>query len=119
MSGKLFGRATIRANGQTLQTAAGATLEMGGVTRTPRPGNHNADAFTEEDTPSKCEFSLQMREGVSLASIQAMVDVTIHFDCDTGQAYLINHAYSAMPPSLGGEGVAKCVFQGPEAEEIL
>lgn len=119
MSGKLFGRATIRANGQVLKTAAGSTLELGGVTRNPRPGDHNADAFTEEDTPSKIEFSVQMREGVSLVSIHAIEDGTITFECDTGQAYLINHAYSATPPMLGGDGAAKCVFQGPAAEEIL
>ncbi|MBI1408120.1 MAG: hypothetical protein GC145_18565 [Caulobacter sp.] len=119
MSGKLFGRATIRANGQVYKTSGGSTLELGGVTRTPRPGDHNADGFTEEDTPAKVEFGVQMREEVSLAEIHAIVDGTITFECDTGQTYLVNHAYSATPPMLGGDGVAKCVFQGPPAEEIL
>jgi len=119
MSGKLFGRATIRAGGQVLKTAAGSTLELGGVTRTPRSGDNDADGFTEEITPSKVECSVQMREGTSLAEIHAIEDGTITFECDTGQTYLINHGYSATPPMLGGEGVAKCVFQGPPAEEIV
>ncbi|WP_371135694.1 phage tail tube protein, partial [Reyranella sp.] len=47
MSGKLFGRATIRADGQHIRTHDGATLDLGGVKRTPRPGANDADGFTE------------------------------------------------------------------------
>lgn len=119
MSSKMFGRATIRANGQAFKTMPGAVLELGGIVRTPRPGDNDADGYTEELTASKIEFSQQMREGVSLASIHATVDATVTFECDTGQTYQIFPAYSATPPSLGGEGVAKCVFQGAPAEEIL
>lgn len=119
MSGKLFGRATIRADGQTIKTFDGASLELGGVKRTPRPGSNDADGFTEELTPSKLECDVQVREGVSLKAIHALTDAVLTFECDTGQVYIINHGYSAEPPVLGGEGKAKCVFHGPEAEELL
>lgn len=119
MSGKMFGRATIRADGQVIKTHDGAGLELGGVKRTPRPGANDADGFTEELTPSKVEFDVQIREGVSLTAIHAISDGVITFECDTGQVYVVNHAYSAEPPVIGGEGKAKCVFQGPPAEEML
>ncbi len=119
MSGKLFGRATIRLDGAVIKTAPGSTLELGGVERTPRPGDNDADGFTEALVPAKIDCGVQLREGVSLAALHAIVDATIVFEADTGQTYVISHGYSAMPPSLGSDGVAKCVFQGPPAEEIL
>lgn len=119
MSGKMFGRVTIRIDGQPYKSMPGATLDLGGIERTARPGDNDADGFTTALQPSKCDFSVQMRAGVSLAAIQAIEDGTLSFECDTGQTYMIRHAYSATPPSLGGEGVAKCTFQGAPAEEIL
>lgn len=119
MTGKLFGRATIRADGQYLQTFEGATLDPGGVKRTPRPGANSAGGFTESMEPSKIECDVMMATGVSIASIQAIGDGTITFECDTGQTYVVNHGYCADPPQLGGEGKLKCVFGGPPAEEIL
>ncbi|MDP1961936.1 MAG: phage tail tube protein [Reyranella sp.] len=119
MSGKLFGRATIRADGQHIRTHDGATLDLGGVKRTPRPGANDADGFTEEIVPGKIEFDLQLRAGVSIAALQAISDGVLTFECDTGQTYIMNHAYCAEPPSMGGEGKVKCVFQGPPAEEML
>lgn len=119
MSGKLFGLATIRTDGQYLETFEGASMDPGGIKRTPRPGARNAGTFTESIEPSKVECEVQFGEGVSIASIQAISDGVITFETDTGQTYVINHGYCADPPQLGGEGKLKCVFQGPPAEEIL
>ncbi len=119
MSGKLMGRVTIRAAGQVLKTNAGATLDPGGVIRTPRPGDNDADGFTESLGNSTIECNVQMREGTSIASLQAIADGTFTFECDTGQTYIINHGYNGPAPTLNSDGTAKCTFHGPPAEEML
>lgn len=119
MSGKLFGRARIRANGEVLRTERNATLNIGGITRTPRPSDIEAGGYTEELTPSRLECEVQISQGLSLAALHGITDGTVTFEADTGQTWLINHAYSAEPPSTSGEGKARLVFQGPPAEEML
>lgn len=119
MSGKLNGRVTIRAAGLVLKTNAGATLDKGGIVRTPRPGDNDADGFTESIMNSTIECNVQMREGTSLATLQAISDGTFTFECDTGQVYMINHGYNGPAPALAGDGSAKCTFHGPPAEEML
>ncbi|MBI1407295.1 MAG: hypothetical protein GC145_14365 [Caulobacter sp.] len=119
MTNRLFGRATIRLDGQVLRTAKGSTLDIGGPVRTPVVDESgNTVGFTEETQPSKLDCGVQMAEGVSLANIRSIEDATVTFDCDSGQSYLINHAFCTTPPVLGGDGNAKTTFQGPPAEEI-
>ncbi|MGZ8364563.1 MAG: phage tail tube protein [Caulobacteraceae bacterium] len=116
---KLFGRAVITADGQILNTKMGASLTLGGVKRNARPGSNTTGGFTEELENSELECEVEMDGNLSLASIAAIEDASILFECDTGQNYLIEGAYSSDPPSITeGEGYAKCKFGGPEALEI-
>lgn len=119
MSGKIQGRVTIRAGGLVLKTNKGATLDPGGTVREPRPGDNDADGFVSSLMNSTVDCNIQMREGTSVATIQAMEDVTITFECDTGQVYLINHGYCGPAPTVSGDGTIKAVFHGPPAEELL
>jgi hypothetical protein len=120
MAKKLLGRATISADGRIFDTFKGATLDTGGVKRTPQPGANSSDGYTEELTPSKLEADVQMDGTVSIDEIKAMVGVTVQFQADTGQTYIVNGAYSAEPPVLTeGDGKCKVVFQGPEAIEVM
>ena len=119
MAKKLLGRATIVLDGLTLDTFKGATLDPGGVKRTPQPGANSSDGYTEELVPSKLDADLQMDGSVSIDQIKAMVGITVQFQADTGQNYIINGAYNAEPPMLTeGDGKCKVVFQGPEAIEV-
>ncbi len=119
MAKKLLGRATISMDGLIIDSFKGATLDTGGVKRTPQPGANTSDGYTEELVPSKLEADLQFDGSVSIDAIKAMVGVTVQFQADTGQNYIINGAYSAEPPVLTeGDGKCKVVFQGPEAIEV-
>lgn len=120
MANIIFGRATIKADGQLLRTAKGSTLDIGGDVRTPVVDESGrVVGFTEETQPSKLDCGVIMEEGVSLVAIRNMRDVTVTFDCDSGQSYMINHAGCTVPPVIGADGNAKTSFQGPPAEELL
>ncbi len=120
MANKLLGRVTIVADGQTFNDFKGSTLDTGGIKRNPQPGSNSSDGFTEELMPSKVETEIQFDAGTSVAAVKAMVGVTIQFQVDTGQNYIINGAYCAEPPTLtSGDGKMKVVFQGPEAAEVM
>lgn len=120
MAGKLFGRAVIRADGNTIETNKGASLDLGGVKRTAQQGARTIAGYTEETTQAKLECEMMVGVGVSVAAIGGIVDATITFECDTGQTYIMNHAWSAEPPQLTeGDGKAKLVFEGPPAVEMM
>lgn len=117
---RLFGRATIKADGDELETFKGATIDPGGVTRTSQNGSRRTLGYTEETRNSKVECEFAVRAGTSIAQIQNMVDATITFRCDTGQTYVISGGWCTGEVTLTeGEGKAKAVFEGPAAEEML
>ncbi|NBB17554.1 hypothetical protein GVN21_19505 [Caulobacter sp. SLTY] len=118
MSGKIHGRSTIKANGKTYKTMKGATLDPGGISREPKPGDNDADAYTETLDASTMECSIQIREGTSLAEIQALTDATLMFVCDTGQTYMIRKGYCGPRPTIVGDGTIKATFHGAPAEEM-
>lgn len=116
---QVVGQVTIKADAETLLSKPGATLEIGGATRTAQEGDNDASAFSQSTGPSKVTATLLMKKGVSLAAIRDMDNVTLTFETDIGKAWIIRNAYSAEAPVLtaGGEG-ANVVFQGPPAEEL-
>jgi hypothetical protein len=116
---QVVGQVKIKIDGETLLSKPGATLEIGGATRTAQEGDNDAGAFSESTAPSKVTATLLMKKGVSLAAIRNMDNGTLTFETDIGTTYIIRNAYSAEAPVLtaGGEG-ANVVFQGPPAEEL-
>ncbi|MDB5432428.1 MAG: hypothetical protein JWP35_3544 [Caulobacter sp.] len=120
MSNKLFGRARITVDGRLFETAKGASLDIGGVKRSPVEGSLKGGKFTEAVADSTLECDILVDAKTSLSDIGAIDDATINFTCDTGQTYIINGGYCADPPVLTeGEGKAKTKFMGPPAEEMV
>ena len=117
---KIFGRALIKVNGMAMQTLPGASLEPGGVGRTTVNGAHGTLGYTEQVKNSKCEFEIAYTARTSLKEIGDWGDVTVEFQCDTGQSYVISHGWSTEPPPItDNEGKAKITIEGPAAEEIM
>jgi len=92
---QFLGRATIRANGQVIETAKGASLDVGGTKRNP--------------------VTVGRVVGWAEESVPAMVE------CDTGQRYVINDAFLTDTPTMkdGEGGNITLKFSGPSAEEVL
>lgn len=115
---KVWGQARVRINGQEYVTEPKASLELGGIARDSVEADNRAGLFTEKSVPSKLEASIIITPGLSLAVLNSIDDTTVTFEGDTGQTYVIGHAYNSEPVAIN-DGKAKVVLMGPPAEEVI
>lgn len=113
-----LGKAIIKVAGRALETMPGATIDLGGVTRTTQNGANKVLGYTETPKQSRVEATVSLKRGVSAQDLHAK-NVTITFEGDTGQIWSIASAWSTEPPVIdSGAGTARVVFEGPPAEEV-
>ena len=119
MSLKMMGKVTIRADGQAFKSYPGASIDFGGVERTPKVG-HDIHGFSETPKEGTVEFEMDLAPSTSLAAIAAMDDVTMVAESDTGQMYVGRNWWCAEPPTFtdGSDSKVKCKFQGRPMEEL-
>lgn len=116
--GKRLGRVWIRSNGASLETMPGATLLLGGVTRSPVIGSNAVLGYSEAMTPAEVECEVSVGAGISLKAMGELAGVLLTFECDTGQIYSIANASLQDPPKIGGQGTVALKFFGDPAEEM-
>lgn len=114
---KVWGQSRIRVNGAELDTEGKSSLEIGGTVRSSVEADNKAGFFSEATMPSKLTCNVLVTPSVRLDAMRKWDDVTVTMIADTGQTYLINHAYTADMISVS-EGKAQLVLQGPAAEEV-
>lgn len=115
---KVFGRATIKANGKLLDSVKGASLDMGGPKRTSKMTSRGRAGSLEEQMPGKVECSIPLTASISLKELQDLADVTVLFQTDVGKLYTIAHADCIDPPTVDDQnGEVKLVFEGEAALE--
>ncbi|WP_338664992.1 phage tail tube protein [Pararoseomonas sp. SCSIO 73927] len=117
---KFLGRATIRAAGTVIKSAKGASLDIGGTKRTPVVVG-GVVGWSEETVPSMLECETALEAGMSLRAISNLAGVTVTFEADTGQRYVISDAFHTDTPTMkDGEGGNVAIkMAGPPAEEVL
>lgn len=116
---KVLGRATIKLNGQILDSIKGATLDPGGVARTSKTTSQGRVHFMEETRQARVECSIPHTAEVSLSELAAIEDATINFETDVGAGYVVPHAFLTSPPTTGDrDGDIALVFEGDPAEEL-
>lgn len=116
---RVVGQVKIKVDGDFLPTSGEATMNIGGAMRENVPGDYDAGSFKETTAPARCEVSLLYKQGVSLSAIRAIDNATITLETDNGHTWIMRNAYCAEAPDFGQDGKAKCVFEGPPAEEVL
>lgn len=117
VSGKLFGRATIKVNGIMIATYEGATLDPGGIARDTQTGDNQVLGFTEKVTPAKIEADAKFGVGDKLSDY-SFDSAVVEFKCDTGQDFILPNAWTTDTPKLSGDGKVKLMIEGEPAEEI-
>ena len=120
MANQVIGKAKIKIDGVSYDTAGDTTLDLGGPNRTPVEGDYEEGAFQEGAAkPSKLEFNALTKASFSAIAFGAIRDATISVEFDNGQSYVIRKAYAEGRPSMGtGDGKAKCVAFGKAAEQV-
>ncbi len=112
---KVTGRVQIEVDGETLESEAGATMNVGGIQREPMMSDAGNYHFSESYVPSSVECVLMHMTGEDATRFSAMASITLNFKCDSGQVYTIPGACNTDPPSLSG-GKLSLKFGGPPAK---
>lgn len=115
-----LGKAYIKHDGKLLETNPGASIDVGGVTRTTLLGNNAVLGFSEQPKQAVVSCVIALGAQTSLSELRAIKDATITFECDTGQTFVVRNAWLVNPPVAtdGDGGAIPLQFEGPEAEEM-
>jgi hypothetical protein len=101
---QVFGRATIKYDGNALLTDKGAKLNLGGVERKPVVGDQ-VHGFAEEMKEAFIDCVISMTKDTDLDAIRKITNSTITFETDIGVTYILKNAWSSVPPEItAGEG---------------
>lgn len=119
--GKKLGKAFIKIDGKLLESLPGAKLDIGGHERTAVVGSNSVQGFFETPKQSKMECEITVGKDTRLADMRLWDAVTISFECDTGQMYVIQGAWMANTPEMTASegGKVPLTFEGPPAEEMM
>lgn len=117
---KLTGICKIKIDGALVRTKEGATIQMGGYTRTPQYGDGVLIGYTEAPMAAVVTATLQHASDTDIDAINNGVDVSIIFDCDSGPQFLVRSAFRSSDPVelTGGDGELTVEFSGQPAEAI-
>lgn len=113
---QLMGRAIIRANGQELAMLDGTTFTPAGVLRTAVKG-YSILGFQEAVQEAKLEGKIQQTQtGLTVDDVNDMDDVTLTFEADIGQTWVIVNAWSDGGATLTDKGEIDAKFTGKTSE---
>jgi hypothetical protein len=113
-------RAFIKADGKLLETLPKPKLGLGGQKREPVIGDNGVLGYKEAIEPGTVECQISLKQGTSLAELKRITDATITYEADTGQTYVIRHAFvtDTLMVTAGDGGVVDVKFAGDPAEEM-
>ena len=121
MGNQVIGIAIVKVDGQSLRSEPGASHDTGGVNRNEIIGDQEDDvAFAQQRKASQTDCVIMFDSTTSLTTIRGWSDVTINFEADTGQVYVVSHAFLKNTPKVtGGQGgKVALTFMGPPSQEI-
>ena len=117
-SNQRLGKALIKVDGQLLESRPGAKLDIGGVVRDPVVGANSVHGFAEKIKEAVVECEISMGPETNIGAMAGWSDVTVVFECDTGQVYTVRNAWLTEPPVVTAEegGKVPLKFAGPPAD---
>jgi hypothetical protein len=113
---QITGKATIRVDGRTYQTLDGATLSLGGQTRTTVKGDV-VHGYKEEVMEPTLECKVSHTSDISLIAMSAVTAATVEFETDTGVIFILRDAWCAEPASLS-DGEIDWKLAAMQADEL-
>jgi hypothetical protein len=120
MSAQLLGIVVFKVDGQVLRSEPGASLDFGGYERAPVPGARPDDAgFSESSKVAMADCVVMFDASTRLSPMKIWRDLTVVFEADTGQVYVLNHAWLQNTPKVtsGQGGKLPLTFCAATAQE--
>jgi hypothetical protein len=115
---KFTGTAYISLNGRRIGTVPGSgKLSPGGVVRTPMVIDGGVAGYTEKPQHAEIECEIGMSADVDIFEINDATDMTIMFEADSGQAYVMRGAAVTEPLKHEAEKTPAKFF-GSKAEKV-
>lgn len=117
---KLFGKAKVAVDGQYLLVDQDAKLNLGGVSRNVVKGN-DVYGYSEEAMEATIDISFYLDANTNLDTLNNISDSTVTFQADTGQTYVLAHAFRTQPVELGANakgGKATLKLAAPTAVQV-
>jgi len=117
---KKLGKVTIKADGKVIESYPGAEIDIGGIVRNDKDNGHYPGHFSESKKPGYVKVQVDIGPETSLRDIEAMDNVTLSCELDTGQTYVGKSYYSSGVPSFtdGSDSKAEVEFHGAPMEEM-
>ncbi|MCM2318060.1 MAG: phage tail tube protein [Pseudomonas sp.] len=113
---KHHGRATITFNGQRLASREGATLNLGGTSRTPETLDDGTVGYYESTVAPELTCNVPLRADLPVEALRKLSDANVVFESDTGLSWVIREAFTVDAISVGREVQLK--FSGQPAEQL-
>jgi hypothetical protein len=117
---KMFGKAEVSSDGQRLLVDDASKLNLGGVKRNTVKGTE-VYGYAEEAQESSVEVNVFIGADTDLDAINNTTDATITFKCDSGQCWVLPHAWLESPVEAGAKntgGQAQLKFVAAKAERV-
>ncbi|WP_424682916.1 phage tail tube protein [Frateuria sp. YIM B11624] len=117
---KMFGKAEVSVDGQRLLVDDSSKLNLGGVNRNVVKGTE-VYGFAEETMESTVDVSVFIGADTDLDALNNISDATITFKCDSGQCYVLPHAWNATTVEAGAAtngGKTTLKFCSAKAERV-
>lgn len=110
---KHHGRATISFNGMRLSSKPGATLNLGGTSRTAEALDDNTVGYAESTAAPELSCTVPLTAGLDVEALRNLVDATVVFESDTGKGWVMRDAFTVDTISVGADVALK--FSGQPA----
>lgn len=117
---KYLGRAKIDYDGKTLDTANGASLDIGGVTRKAVEGAYTI-GHTEALKASVLECEVNVSADTPVAEIKDITGATVTFRTDIGQTWVVKNGFVTETLKMTADekgGAMKVTINGDPAEQV-
>lgn len=113
---KHHGRATIAYNGNRLRTKEGATLNLGGASRTAEPLDDGSVGYYETTAAPELSCTVPLTSGLKVEELRNLTDANVVFESDTGRSWVLREAFTTNTVSVGRD--VALTFSGQPAEEL-
>lgn len=117
---KMFGKATVKVDGQAMLVDDASKLSTGGNKRNVVKGT-DVYGYAEEVMEARVEMNVFISSQTDIDAINAMTDVTVMFQLDSGQTRVLPHAWleSPLEPTAANNGgKTPLVFVAAKSERI-
>lgn len=115
---KLVGSVSLLINGEKLNSQPGASIVLGGFTRTPQKGSDRIAGDTEEIDPCVITATFNVALGDDIVKLNQTRDADATFLCDNGIVLTSSEVFSLGDGELSdGGGGLSLTFNGQPAKK--